>query len=164
MSAPLADWANFFLAEVGASAVLAGLVVVAVSVNLSRILSFPQLPARAGVSLTMLTAALILASFGLMPGQGMVTFGTEVSAIGLVTLLVGLYNQLQSLASIEGMTPQKKLLRALVMAAATFPFVIGGTMLLFGFNGGLYWAAIGLLISLVVGVWNAWILLIEIMR
>jgi len=45
MNAPLAEWANFFVAEVGASAALAGLVVVATSINLSRILLFPQLPA-----------------------------------------------------------------------------------------------------------------------
>jgi len=56
--------------------------------------------------------------------------------------LVGFYNQLQPLPSIEGLTPQKKLLRAIVTAATTLPFVIGGMMLLFGFNGGLYWAAV----------------------
>src|SRR6266436_3060702 len=111
----------------------------------------------------MLTAALLVASFGLMPGQGMVTFGAEVLAIGLLMFLVGFYNQLQPLPSIEGLTPQKKLLRAIVTAATTLPFVIGGMMLLFGFNGGLYWAAVSLLISLAAGVWNAWILLIEIM-
>jgi hypothetical protein len=67
------------------------------------------------------------------------------------------------LPSIEGLTSQN-LLRAIVNAATTFPFVIGGMMLLFGFNDGLYWSAVGLLISLAAGVWNAWILLIEIMR
>ena len=44
MNALTADWANFFVAEVGASAALSGLVVVAISINLSRILFFPQLP------------------------------------------------------------------------------------------------------------------------
>jgi hypothetical protein len=160
----IADWANFFVAEVGASAALTGLVVVATSINLSRILSFPQLPARAAESLMMLTGALVLASFGLMPGQTTVAFGVEILAIGLVTLLIGLYNQVQSLPSIEGLTPQKKLLRAVVTAATTFPFIIGGFMLILGFSDGLYWAGIGLLISLAAGVWNAWILLIEIMR
>src|SRR5215468_25862 len=101
MSAPLADWANFFVAEVGASAALAGLVVVAISINLSRILSFPQLPARAAESLLMLTGALMLASFGLMPGQAIAVLGAEILAIGVATLSISLYNQLQSLPSIE---------------------------------------------------------------
>ncbi len=37
MSAP-SDWIPFFTAEVGATAALAGLVTVAISINLSRIL------------------------------------------------------------------------------------------------------------------------------
>ncbi len=44
---PGADWANFFVAEVGASAALTGLVVVAISINLAKILSYPSLPDRA---------------------------------------------------------------------------------------------------------------------
>lgn len=42
-----AGWKNFFIAEVGATAVLAGLAIVAISINLSRILAFPELPGRA---------------------------------------------------------------------------------------------------------------------
>jgi hypothetical protein len=164
MNPPAADWANFFIAEVGASAALAGLVVVAISINLSRILSFPQLPARAAESLVMLMGALVLASLGLIPGQPIAMFGAEVLAIGLVTLVVTLCNQLRSMPPIEGLTPLKKCLHALVSAAATLPILIGGMLLMLGSTGGLYWAAVGVLISLAAGVWSAWILLIEIMR
>lgn len=45
----LADWTNFGLATAGTAATLAGLLFVAVSINLKRILEFPNLPARAGV-------------------------------------------------------------------------------------------------------------------
>jgi hypothetical protein len=41
MNPAFADWQSFFSAEVGGSAALAGLVAVAVSINLSRILAFP---------------------------------------------------------------------------------------------------------------------------
>ncbi len=119
MNSPTADWANFFVAEVGASAALAGLIVVAISINLTRILAFPPLPARAAESLLMLTGALVLASFGLMPGQPLAMFGVEVLAIGLVTLAVPLYNQLRPMLPIEGLTKPKIYLRALVCAAAT---------------------------------------------
>jgi hypothetical protein len=164
MNSPTADWANFFVAEVGASAALAGLIVVAISINLTRILAFPPLPARAAESLLMLTGALVLASFGLMPGQPLAMFGVEVLAIGLVTLLVAVYNQLRSMPPVEGLTKPKVYLRALVSAAVTLPLVIGGVLLMLGLSGGLYWAAVGVLISLAAGVWSAWILLIEIMR
>lgn len=54
-----AGWANFFVAEVGASAALSGLVIVAISINLQRILSFPQLPGRAAEMLILLVGALL---------------------------------------------------------------------------------------------------------
>ena len=40
-------WENFLLAQVGASAALAGLIFVGGSINLTKILSLPALPARA---------------------------------------------------------------------------------------------------------------------
>jgi hypothetical protein len=43
----MSGWENFFIAEVGASAALTGLIFVGVSINLARILSFPKLPNRA---------------------------------------------------------------------------------------------------------------------
>jgi hypothetical protein len=64
MSTTMADWSNFFVAEVGAAAALTGLIVVAVSINLTRILSFEQLPARAGESLVILISALLIAGLG----------------------------------------------------------------------------------------------------
>jgi hypothetical protein len=164
MNSPIADWANFFAAEVGASATLAGLIVIAISINLSRILSFPQLPARAAESLVMLIGALVLVSLGLVPGQPIALFGAEVLSIGLVTMLVTLYNQFRFMPPIEGLSPVKKFIRALANLAATLPFIVGGILLVLGFGGGFYWAAAGVLISLAVGVWTAWILLIEIMR
>ena len=42
-----ADWQTFFGAEMNATAALTGLVVVAMSVNLSRIMAHPLLPGRA---------------------------------------------------------------------------------------------------------------------
>jgi modulator of FtsH protease len=43
---PAPDWATFFSAELAALAALTGFVVVAISINLSRILAFPALPRR----------------------------------------------------------------------------------------------------------------------
>ena len=43
----LESWANFFITAAGVSATLAGLVIVAVSVNLQHTLKYPQPPPRA---------------------------------------------------------------------------------------------------------------------
>src|SRR6185312_6154219 len=45
------EWTDFFVAEVGASAALAGLVIVAISINVTRIISYPWLPGRAAETL-----------------------------------------------------------------------------------------------------------------
>ncbi len=51
-------WENFFIAEVGASVALTGLIFVGVSINLTRILSLTGLPNRALLALTLLLTIL----------------------------------------------------------------------------------------------------------
>jgi hypothetical protein len=56
MNLQSAGCANFFAEEVGASAALTGLLVVAISINLARILSIAQLPGRAAEGLIICSA------------------------------------------------------------------------------------------------------------
>jgi hypothetical protein len=46
----------------------------------------------------------------------------------------------------------------------SLPFVVAGTILILGSGDGLNWAAAGIIVSLTAGVFNAWVLLIEILR
>jgi hypothetical protein len=62
-------WANFFIAQCGASAALLGLLFVSASLNLSQILAYPQLPGRALLAMLLLLTVLIVASLMLVPGQ-----------------------------------------------------------------------------------------------
>ena len=47
MESPATNWTDFFVAQVGATAALEGLVIVAVSINLKQILAYAHLPGRA---------------------------------------------------------------------------------------------------------------------
>ena len=157
------DWSNFFVAQVGAAAALTGLVVVAISVNLSRILSFAQLPGRAAEALITLTGALVLTSLGLVP-QSPSRFGAEVLAIGLLAFMGPLIIQLRSRRFNQDVSPTKRSLRMFVSAAVSLPLIVGGALLLSDSGAGLYWIAAGVILSLVAGVYGAWVLLVEILR
>ncbi len=58
----LGQWSAFFAAQVGAAAALAGLVIVAISINIARILSHPLLPGRAAETLVAPTGLLIVST------------------------------------------------------------------------------------------------------
>jgi hypothetical protein len=164
MNPDTAAWANFFVAEVGASAALTGLLVVAISINLSRILSSPPLPGRAAEALITLVAAFVLTSIWLVPNQPGTVFGAEVLTIGLITFLASAGIQLRSLGLTEGVSLPKRFARAAMTTMASILFVAGGVLLLSNASAGLYWVAAGVIASLVGSVWNAWVLLIEILR
>jgi hypothetical protein len=62
-------WGELFLAEAGASAALAGLLFVAVSINLQRIISIRSLPGAALTTIVLLVAVLMVSTFALVPDQ-----------------------------------------------------------------------------------------------
>ncbi len=77
-------WESFAVAQVGAAAVLAGLIFVGVSINLERILGTPGLPGRAGEALVVLFELLIVASLLLIPGLSLSQVGGAVLVGGLL--------------------------------------------------------------------------------
>ena len=62
------QWHDLFVAEAGAAAALAGLLFVAISINLKQILAFHTLPIRAASSLVALVVALVISTLVLVPG------------------------------------------------------------------------------------------------
>jgi hypothetical protein len=70
-------WGELFLAGAGASAALAGLLFVAISINLERILQGAGLPGRAGEAIVLLVAVLVVSMLGLVPGQSLRVLGMD---------------------------------------------------------------------------------------
>jgi len=156
-------WENFFVAEVGAAAALTGLIFVAVSINLGKILEHPQLPGRAGETLLILFGALAASSLGLVPGQSRTMLGSELLGVGAVVWALPAFNHLR-VRRAAGEPPHWLRTRVLTHQIATLPFVLAGATLLAGRGGGLYWLAPGVVLAFTAGVVNAWVLLIEIQR
>src|SRR5271156_6756556 len=80
----LEGWKEFYVAVAGAASALAGLVFVALSINLSQILAIPGLPARGGETIILLSAALIASLLGLVPEQSAFALALELGVVALV--------------------------------------------------------------------------------
>jgi modulator of FtsH protease len=80
-------WENFFVAQVGAAAALAGLVFVGISINLTKIMQYPSLPGRALEATVLLIVVVIESCMFLVPGQTPAHTGALVLVVGLVAWL-----------------------------------------------------------------------------
>ena len=157
-----AGWENFFVAEVGAAAALAGLLFVAVSINLSKVLAHPQLPGRAGESLFILMGVLATATLGLVPGQTSAALGGEILGVGALVWAFPIW--LQRRVHRPG-TPRSWIVpRVFMHQIATLPIIAAGASVLAGAGGGLYWLLPATILSFAAGMLNAWVLLVEIQR
>lgn len=78
-------WHELFVATAGADAALAGLVFVAVSINLDRILHLDGVPERALQTLTLLVGVVLVSFLGLTP-QSSTALGIEIVVLGAALL------------------------------------------------------------------------------
>jgi hypothetical protein len=161
---PISDWSGFFSANIGASATLVGLVIVAISINLTRILEYEHLPARAGESLWILTAVFTISEVALFSRISQTAFGAVALALAVVSLAFAARNQWK-MRAIEGpVAINRQIITAVTRIASSLPIGVGGALLLLNAPDGMTWIAAGVVLSLAVSVMNAWVLLVEIIR
>ena len=157
MEEALSGWSDFLVAEVGATAAFTGLLIVAVSINLQRILAFPQLPGRAAEMLIMLLGALLVCSVGLIPHQPLKVLGWEMAAIGLLMLIAPVAIQVRSVIVVRHQPISWWLWRMVLVQCACWPILIGAVYMIAGNGNGIYGVAAGVLATLAATVWNSWI-------
>ncbi len=159
-----AQWSDFFVATAGASAALAGLLFVAVSINLDRILGEAGLPDRALETVLLLLSVVLISVVGLIPGQSSGALGAELLFVSLTIALIVV--RLPTLGFATGFTPPRSWVwgRWALRLFGTVPFVLGGASVLLEAGGGLYWVAAGIVFAIAGAVANAWVLLVEILR
>ena len=163
------EWHDFFLAAAGAAAVLAGLVFVGVSINLDTIMSNPTygLPGRALEALVLLVAVLMATILLLVPDQGRVLAGAELLAVGVVDWAAVVTIQVLVLRNWRSLEPAFRwhfVPRVVLCQLATLPILAAGIGVMGWGLGGLYWLVIGVVLSFLVAVADAWVLLVEIHR
>jgi hypothetical protein len=157
-------WANFFVAQCGASAALLGLLFVSVSLSLNKILAFTALPGRALTAMLLLLAVLLVSSFMLIPGQPIAANGVEVLCVGLPTCGAGAFFGIRG---VRKTTPDHRgefIASLLFLAIATLPYLVAGILFLFAIAAAPYWLAGAIILSFLKSFLDAWVLLIEIHR
>lgn len=160
----LSDWEPFFSAIIAAAAALTGLLFVAVSINLDRILKGAKyLPSRAAQTLAILLLVVASSALTLVP-QSTRLVGIEILIVAVPTLAITVWTQIAHrrrnrndpmLWTISWMTST---------AVATVPCTVAGLSLTAGWGGGLYWLVPTALLGIGGAVYNAWVLLVEILR
>jgi len=164
----LHEWTEFFLGTAGAVAALSGLIFVAVSVNLPRILAAERseggsfLTGRAIEALVALLSILGVSTFGLAPELGTTSFGIVVLVAASVCIVAPI--RLVTVVIRSRHRPAGFVSRLVFAAALVACLVACGVSLLSGVGGGLYWLPFAVVVAVTVAAVNAWVLLVEVMR
>jgi hypothetical protein len=140
----IAEWKDFFVAVSGAAAALAGLLFVALSINLARIVELPGTADRAGETLISLGSVLVAALLGLVP-QSPSAFGFELLFVAGWVWFVTTYLHVRAMRLRLYDTPYHGFLRVAFAQTAMLPLVIGAASFLSREGGGLYWLVPGLI-------------------
>ena len=137
----------------------------AVSINLSAIVKQAWLADRAAESLMQLMGALIIATYPLIPQQPLVALGVELLATATLLWSIQTWLQVQYLRGRLGHPLHWGAIRVVQTQLAHIPLFAGGILLLLSApQEGFYCMAAGLTLSMIAGVANAWVLLVEILR
>lgn len=160
----MATWDDFFVAQVGASAALAGLLFVGLSINMSKIVANASLPNRALQALTLLFSILIVSSVMLVPGQPLLLLGIEVAGLGVGFCAVTTRVTLTSLRKVaREYRPWHAVESGVVILAPLFYAAAGCAMVVRGASG-FYLVVPAILASFVIAIIDSWVLLVEINR
>lgn len=155
------QWSDLFVAAAGASAALAGLLFVAISINLERIIDEKGLAERGLEAVLTLVSVLVVSIVCLIPGQSQGVLGAELFVVAAALA----FAILKPIRAQPAHAPRNYILgRWALRLMGTVPLLIGAISVMIGDGGGLYWVVAGIVFAILAGTSNAWVLLVEILR
>lgn len=161
----IAAWSDYAVGLAGAAAALTGLLFVAVSINVERIVTLPTLARFAATTLTLFALILIGALLVLIPGQSPTALGVELIVLGFAAGVPLVASQLRRPRRSD-QTSRLDWAITRLAPAALVPLLtaLAGAAVLSAVPGGLFWFAGAAVMALVAGLIGAWVLLVEILR
>ncbi|MGY1764058.1 hypothetical protein ACI79G_18650 [Geodermatophilus sp. SYSU D00779] len=111
----------------------------------------------------MLVVLLTTAVFVLVPGQSPTALGLELGGTGLVLIACDGALRVRR-GRPAGAQARSIVVPAVIVACTGAPLVTAGATLVAGAGGGLYWTVPALVAGFAGAVFNAWVLLVEILR
>jgi modulator of FtsH protease len=160
--AGLEKWHDFFVAEVGASAALIGLLFVAISINLERILKYPWLPPRAAQVLIALMGVLLTSSIALVPDQSNLAFAIELIVVNALVWFSG--SRIVDPVPVAEPYRRASSRNSLVFHLTLLILTGGSCVVYLSPQDGLYIVFAGIMLLVIFALYNSWILLVEIVR
>lgn len=163
MEAYLEGWTDFHVAMMGATAALAGLLIVAASVNVAEIVKAPAVASRLAAGLAGLVLAIVGSAIGLVPDIPYVAYG---AAAIVAALAAGVFPYQATLRIYQNRDPQNiaKPAKAVIGFLAPAGYLVGGILVLLGMPAGMLWFAFAAVAAIVAGILISWVALVEILR
>jgi hypothetical protein len=164
----LPEWHDFFEGAVGAAAALAGLIFVAVSMNLRAILTEEKklgsayLTGRALESLVALLVILGVGLVGLDPSDSTIVLASMLA----IAAMVGTVSPIRAVSAFRttGVKPIAFNLRLFLALTLVATYLAAAITLMLGTGGGLNWLPFAFVLAVAIAASNAWILLVEVLR
>ena len=156
-------WNEFNLGILGAAAALAGLVIVAGSVNIGEIVKERSLTARLGAGIAALVLAITASALALFPGITLVWYGIAVLVATVLSAVFPIHAARTLLADRNPLSRYRGV-RSAVNFLPTAIYAVGAVLLVAGNPGGLVVVAIGAIVAIPVALMISWVVLVEVLR
>jgi hypothetical protein len=154
----IGQWNNFFVMVGGGAAALAGLVFIAMSINLPIITRDATHKNRAIATLTGFTAVFMICAFALIGNQNYQWIGVEwlvVTLIPTITYIRVYFRATKTGRSSVGLS----IGRFIVGTSCYVAQIIGSLLLMSGYVAGLYVASAAMVLSFAFFISAAWLLI-----
>jgi hypothetical protein len=152
------QWNNFFVMVGGGAAALAGLVFIAMSINLPIITRDATHKSRAIATLTGFTAVFMVCAFALIGNQSYRWVGVEWLVVTLVPTVT--YIRVYIRATRVGRSSVGLSINRFIMGTSCYVAqIIGALLLISGHVAGLYMASAAMVLSFAFFISGAWLLI-----